>query len=469
MWDSARRHLREQLRLERGLPSLPGESVCGPIPLSATQMRMWHRELTTADGRFANNVAAPVVLLGVLDRPALEYAVERVVRRHNALRTAFEETPEGPRQRVRTVGGGGRITYEDLSGGSPEMVDRRLAATVTERFDLTAGVPFRVVVFRRRPDDHIMLVVGHHLVLDGRSLSVILVEVARCYTEYLDGGPVRDDRPIVQLDQFVRWQGDWMRSAAAVPYERYWRSVLADPAFRRFGAHPFRRPSADDHSGGRVVCRVSAEVAARVDGFAAAEGVSSISVYLAAYQAVMEGCLGQRYVVVGIPAVNRGRAELADMVGLLANVLPVAVVEPASRTLRSAVCLAERSVAAAYVHQAMPIEHMTPREMPLLDPAESPIDTFFAAYRQAVPEPVLMTGLELGPWPQLRAKDTETPVMMTVFIDDDGADVRLGYGEWALSESAAHDLLAVYTALMDAGTRRPDVTLASLLGTVGAP
>uniref|UniRef100_UPI0005623C5B condensation domain-containing protein n=1 Tax=Streptomyces violaceorubidus TaxID=284042 RepID=UPI0005623C5B len=149
------------------------------IPLSHAQQRLWFLqklEQTT----YLYNISTAVRLRGALDHLALRAALGDVTRRHESLRTVFTEDADGAYQVVLDPGEDTvRLAVERVT--AKELADRVTEATRYE-FDLREEPPLRVWVFETAADDHVLLLVMHHIAGDGWSLSPLARDLSTAYT-----------------------------------------------------------------------------------------------------------------------------------------------------------------------------------------------------------------------------------------------------------------------------------------------
>ncbi|MET8566440.1 amino acid adenylation domain-containing protein, partial [Streptomyces flaveolus] len=154
------------------------------VPLSFAQRRLWFLgELEGPSGTY--NIPLAVRLRGVLDRAALEAALHDVVARHEALRTVVTMVDGVPRQLVRPSA--------DVSLSLPLVcvTEESLAASVRELaarpFDIGMDLPLRADLLTVAPDDHVLVVVVHHIAADGWSLVPFAEDVSRAYVSRVAG------------------------------------------------------------------------------------------------------------------------------------------------------------------------------------------------------------------------------------------------------------------------------------------
>ena len=274
-------------------PRLPLTPAARPqtVPLSFGQQRMWFLNRLQGAGAVYNMPLA-LRLTGDLNVAALEAALGDVAARHESLRTIFPDTGGTPRQHILD-GPAGRpalvireVTGADLAG---------LLAQEAERgFDLRTDLPWRVVLLRLSPSEHVLMIVMHHVAGDGWSMGVLARDLGTAYAARATGqAPGWAPLP-VQYADYAIWQrevlgaGDDPDSPAAVQLG-YWRQALAGipeeipmPADRP-------RPAAASHRGGAVQVGVGAEVHAGLVEVARAGRATLFMVVQAALAVLLSG------------------------------------------------------------------------------------------------------------------------------------------------------------------------------------
>ncbi|MGI9207021.1 MAG: condensation domain-containing protein, partial [Rhodococcus sp. (in: high G+C Gram-positive bacteria)] len=138
------------------------------IPLSLAQQRMWF--LNRLDPESAvNNIPVAIRLSGSLDVDALQAAVSDVVARHESLRTVYPEIDGVGFQKV--LGADDAVVEVHVEDVAADDVLVRVTQVVTTGFDVTQQVPIRVRLLRVSPEEHILVVVVHHISGDGFSMA----------------------------------------------------------------------------------------------------------------------------------------------------------------------------------------------------------------------------------------------------------------------------------------------------------
>ncbi|MEU7450162.1 condensation domain-containing protein, partial [Streptomyces diastaticus] len=200
------------------------------IPLSSAQSRLWF--LHRLEGPSATyNIPMALRLSGRLDREALQAALADVVERHESLRTVFPETDGTPHQHILT-GTQAQPVLETRQTREEELADTILTVS-RHAFDLSAELPVRAWLFQLTPQEHVLVLVVHHIAGDGWSLSPLFRDLTNAYAARADGR-TPDWAPLpVQYADYTLWQnellGDHSDGDSLISRQlEYWRTTLAN-------------------------------------------------------------------------------------------------------------------------------------------------------------------------------------------------------------------------------------------------
>jgi hypothetical protein len=331
------------------------EPADGPPPRSALQdyFLRWMHE--TEPPRVVAAVPVALRVTDPIDPGALRRALRAVVRRHDALRTAFRRRsgeyrvevaadPEVPL--VTAVAPGVGLAARRHAAGL------LLAGYLGEPYDLSSPPLLRAMLVRLGPDDHVFGVAVHHLVYDGWSSGVLLRELARCYDAF------RRDRPSPLPATGPSSLDAYARAAAHWPANRvWWRDALAGVP-----AGPDRVPGwtdTDRFTARAQPLRVEPGLAARLRAVARAERASPYQALLAAWAAVLADWTGTDEVLVMSPVPGRTRPEDEGVIGCLVQSLLLRLDTSGRPPFPEAVRRARDTVLAAADHQFFPYEEFS--------------------------------------------------------------------------------------------------------------
>ncbi|MEU8878422.1 condensation domain-containing protein, partial [Streptomyces javensis] len=302
--------------VQQALTARPRPEV---LPLSYAQQRMWflNRLEGVGDGA-VYNLPLALRLSGELDRVALEAALGDVADRHESLRTVFPETDGEPRQHVLT-GEAGRpplIVVETAE----EHLREVLGGYAARGFDLSVDLPWRVRLLKTSPSEYVLLIVAHHIAVDGWSMGVLGRDIGVAYAARRTGrAPGWEPLP-VQYADYALWQrevlGDLEDPDSLVSGQLgYWREALAGVPEELVLPTDRPRPAVSSFHGGEVPIAITAETHARLTELAQRGGATMFMVMHAAISALLSRMGAGRDIPVGTAVAGRGDAALDGLVG----------------------------------------------------------------------------------------------------------------------------------------------------------
>ncbi|MGW5410376.1 amino acid adenylation domain-containing protein [Actinomadura geliboluensis] len=421
------------------------------IPLSFAQRRLWF--VDRFDGPSATyNGAFALRLTGELDTGALEAALRDVVERHEVLRTVIVEDGEGvPHQRVLPSG----ERPFDLPVAEVATEEERAAALhaeATATFDLAADVPIRARLVRGSPLDHTLVLVMHHIAVDGESFGPLFRDLLTAYAARREGGAPRWEPLPVQYADYTLWQRDVLgdetdpASLGARQLE-YWRQALAD--LPQPLALPTDRPrgKAMGHAGDMVRFSIDPGLLSSVEKLAA-RADATISMVMHSALAVLLHHLGcGDDVPIGAPIAGRTADELRDLVGFFVNTWVLRADLSGEPTFLELVRRVRDRSLAAYDNQEMPFERLVELLNPDRSTAYSPFFQVMLAWQPPVP-PMEFPGLDVRD-ERLETGTAKFDLFFDMLPDGaGGATCRLEYRTDLFDRDTAEDIAARFVRVL---------------------
>jgi amino acid adenylation domain-containing protein len=340
-------------------PLARGEAGAG-APLSFAQQRLWFME-QLEPGSAAYNIPAAVRLTGRLDAEALGRALSEVERRHEVLRTVFNEKGGEPRQVVREHDPF-TLALEDLSGlpaGEREAELRaRIASEAARPFDLARGPVWRASLLRLGEEEHVLLLTMHHIVSDGWSAGVLVREVSDLYEAYARG----EESPLpelpIQYADYARWQREWLRGEVLESQLSYWRERLAGaaPVLELPTDRP--RPAVQSFRGAHETFALAEETVEELRALARGERATLFMTLLAGFQTLLHRYTGQRDIVLGTDVAGRNATEVEKLIGFFVNQVVLRTDLGGNPTFRELLARVRETCLGAYAHQDVPFERL---------------------------------------------------------------------------------------------------------------
>ncbi|HEY5853267.1 MAG TPA: amino acid adenylation domain-containing protein [Aldersonia sp.] len=349
------------------------------VPLSAAQQRMWFLNRFDPDSP-AYNMPMAIRLTGDLDVAALHAAVRDVLDRHEVLRTVYPETavtspgaslaPMGAVQVVLTTAQAmPELVVESVA---PQQLERRVLEFAAEPFDVTAAVPLRGRLFEVGPDEHVLVMVLHHIAGDGWSFGPLARDVMIAYTARRAGAAPRWTPLPIQYADFALWQHELLGDdrdddSLAARQLAYWSQALAGLPEQLALPADRPRPAVQTHRGGRVPFAIDAATHAALTDLARAHDVSLFMLLHSAFAVLLARLSGTTDIAVGSPVAGRGDRALDDLVGMFVNTMVFRTeVDPAGGFDTLLAATRERDLR-AFAHADVPFERL----VEVLDPVRS--------------------------------------------------------------------------------------------------
>jgi thioesterase domain-containing protein len=290
-------------------------------PASLAQRRLWFlNELQAPTSAY--NVNIGLWLYGRLDLPALESSLQKIVDRHDTLRTTFALQGIELLQLVRpdydvSLCVTDFSQLEDPYPAAYEFAKREVA----EPFDLRRGPLFRAKVMRIRPEEHVLLCTMHHTITDAWSMQIFTRELVALYEAGTSGSEPQVPDLIIQYGDFADWQqqlfdGDYAQNQLA-----YWKRTLAGtPSLLRLPTD-HQRPTEQSLSGSSHTFPVPGEIVAGALSVAAQQKVTTFMLLLAAFKVLLARYSNQTDICVGVPVAGRTRVETEPLIGFFVDTL----------------------------------------------------------------------------------------------------------------------------------------------------
>ncbi|EPH46596.1 non-ribosomal peptide synthetase [Streptomyces aurantiacus] len=399
------------------------------IPLSFAQRRLWFVDRFEGPSPTYNGAFA-LRLTGELNVAALESALRDVIDRHEVLRTVIVEDDDGvPHQQVLPS------VHQPFDLPLVEVTPQERAAAVAEVatacFDLAADMPIRARLVRSAPQEHTLVLVAHHIAVDGESFGPLFRDLTLAYAARRQGSaPAWEPLP-VQYADYTLWQRDVLGDESdpdslAARQLAYWRETLADLAQPLAIPTDRPRPKAMSPRGDRVEFALDADLLRSVEKLAAQADTTTSMVMHSALAVLLHhlGCGDD--VPIGAPIAGRTDEELRDLVGFFVNTWVLRVDLSGNPTFQQLLERVRDKSLAAYDNQDMPFERLVELLNPDRSTAYNPFFQVMLSWQPPVPD------LEL-PGLAVKAEKLETSTAkFDLFFDllpnaSGGAQCRLEY------------------------------------------
>ncbi|UYU27154.1 non-ribosomal peptide synthetase DhbF [Bacillus subtilis] len=339
------------------------------IPLSFAQRRLWF--LYCLEGPSPTyNIPVTVRLSGELDQGLLKAALYDLVRRHESLRTIFPESQGTSYQHIL-----------DADRACPELhvteiaekeLSDRLAEAVRYSFDLAAEPAFRAELFVIGPDEYVLLLLVHHIVGDGWSLTPLTRDLGTAYAARCHGRSPEWAPLDVQYADYALWQQELLGNeddpnSLIAGQLAFWKETLKNLPDQLELPTDYSRPAEPSHDGDTIHFRIEPEFHKRLQELARANRVSLFMVLQSGLAALLTRLGAGTDIPIGSPIAGRNDDALGDLVGLFINTLVLRTDTSGDPSFRELLDRVREVNLAAYDNQDLPFERL----VEVLNPARS--------------------------------------------------------------------------------------------------
>jgi amino acid adenylation domain-containing protein len=371
------------------------------FPASFAQQRLWFLDQLEPETA-AYNLPRAFRIIGHLKPDVLTRAIRAMVQRHESLRTIFDAVDGRPRQIVL-----GEIEVQvplvDLSS-TPE--ERREAAALQiaseegkKPFDLTKGPLFRILLVRLKPDQHLLILVQHHIITDGWSISILFRELTKCYEAFATGRNPDLPELGVQYGEYAQWQTEHLSADLLAEEVRYWKEKLAGAQAILDFPTDRRRPSTHSWRGATEELIFPRSTLASIKALAQNQGTTLFMVSMAAFQAWLWRYTQQKSILVGTPAAGRGQVEIENLIGFFVNTLVFRADVDGELTFLQLLRQVREFSLEAYSHQDVPFEKLVEELVPQRSVNITPLFQAMFIFQNIPKQIFQIAGLEMEELP----------------------------------------------------------------------
>jgi amino acid adenylation domain-containing protein len=330
------------------------------FPLSYPQRMFWFLDKLEPDTP-AYNLPRAFRMEGQLDIDALEEAFRVLLRRHDVLRTCFAELDGELCQCVKDDVSIDLVSHDlSMLPASRREIETLAIASEEARkpFDLERPPLFRLTLVRMGPVKHVLILVMHHIITDGWSMSTLFREIARSYGQLVVGQQPQTIKLPLQYADFAHWQQEALTEEMLQGDVEYWREQLrGSPALLQLPSNR-PRPGIQSHHGSIDSITIDEPLTRRIKQMCAREGVTLYMGLLALFQALLKRYTGTDDIPVGSPVAGRNDPDLADLIGCFVNTLVMRGDLSGNPSFRELLQRTRAAVLKAFAHQVLPFDHL---------------------------------------------------------------------------------------------------------------
>jgi amino acid adenylation domain-containing protein len=388
------------------LPPITKADRTQPLPLSYAQQRLWFLEQMEGVSE-VYYMPFGMRLMGNLDRRAMGLALDRIVQRHEALRTTFVVIDGEPVQRIapaedshfllrdhdlrnNDLRDNALLQQADSEAGLRQLYEEEAHAS----FDLEAGPLIRGRLVRQKEDQYALLITMHHIISDGWSIGVLLNELSILYRAFVRGEADPLPELPVQYPDYAVWQRHWMQGKVLEQQAKYWKTALTGaPTLLELPAD-YARPADQKYAGAWYDVVLDDQLTARLKELSKQHGATLYMNLVAGWAALMGRLSGQQDVLIGSPVANRRQGDLEGLIGFFVNTLVLRTDLSNRPRVGELLERVKTQALGAQQHQDIPFEQVVETVQPERSLAHSPLFQVMFAWQNAPRGALDLVGLQ---------------------------------------------------------------------------
>ncbi|MFD3167089.1 condensation domain-containing protein [Herpetosiphon sp. NSE202] len=442
---------------------IPKADRSQPLPLSFAQQRLWFLHQLEPQNP-AYNMPFAVEISGQLDQAALIASFQRLVERHESLRTIVQ-ADEGKAYQVILPALKIAIPLIELNTLAEVAQQMALQSLIHELaqspFSLAEGPLLRVQLVQLGNEHHVVVVVMHHIVADGWSLGVLLRELASFYSAERQGIPADlADLPIQYAD-FAHWQRAYLQGEVWDRHVNYWRQQLASPRERLIAPLAKAQPNQTHNRSESYSQTLEASLLAALKQHCEQAGVTLFMLLLAAFHSVAHCYTKQTDLVIGTDMANRNRSETEGLIGFFVNQLVLRTTVSSDLSFGELLQRVRQTTLEAYDHQDLPFDRVVEAVNPERSATMAPFFDVKLVLQNTPATVIELPDVRLSAL-AIEADIAKFDLLINIVEINHRLSITWEYNSDCYEASAIEQLAASYAVVLEHVVAQPDSTLADL-------
>jgi len=268
------------------------------------------------------HAAAALRILSPVNVAALTAALNKLLVRHDSLRTTFTQLDSQLQCRVKSYDPAD-FKVIDATALSEDAVRGEVEAEYALPFDLEAGPLFRTRLFVQSPEQSILLLTLHHIIFDATSLWILQSELQTLYTAEINSETALLPAHSASFADFVEWQRELLSSEAGKEQAAYWDKALQGKPVPGELPWNFPRPQTGERNAASHCCAMDESLGLGLRQLSKRLAATPFATSLALFQLVVNRTSGQSDFVVGTTTNGRTQPQFENGIGYFVNVLPI--------------------------------------------------------------------------------------------------------------------------------------------------
>jgi amino acid adenylation domain-containing protein/non-ribosomal peptide synthase protein (TIGR01720 family) len=428
------------------LPPIEKAESVSRVPLSFGQERFWF--IDQLEGTVQYHSPQVLRLKGELNNEALDFALHQIIERHQILRTVIKTDELGERQVLKPVEDwnlnfvNGLIYQND-----EEALYKYVKYLVDEPFDLANDFVIRAHLISLGKNDHLLVVVIHHIASDAWSSVLIIKEFNEFYNAYDEKRKPEIELLKLQYADFAIWQRNYLQGELLQNKLNYWKHKLSDLVPLQLPTD-FLRPAVQRMRGAMIQGSLNQDITYKLNSLCKENNASMFMVLLSAFKVLLYRYSGQEDICIGIPVADRQQTEIENLVGYFVNSLSLRTEVKGDDTFKTLLERVKLGTLDALEHQDVPFEKVVEAVVKERDLSRSPLFQVMFALQNTPDIPELNFGELKVQVEKFEQSSAQFDFTFQVAQKPDGLKIYVEYSTDLYTESTIKRLIEHYEELL---------------------
>ncbi|MDR4186349.1 amino acid adenylation domain-containing protein, partial [Bacillus pseudomycoides] len=444
-------------------PIIPKRVHQEAIPLSFAQNRLWFFDQLEKESALYN-IPITLHLTGNLDIKVLEQSINEIIRRHEILRTTFDEVENKP---VQVINGFQKrsIPCSDLTEYRDEVKKLQMDILIREEackpFNLKQGPLFRVNLIKINPYEYVLMLNMHHIISDGWSTGIFTKELSKLYEDFSNRRSSSLPELPIQYADFAVWQSEWLQGEVLEKQLSYWKKQLNGdlPILNLPTDRP--RPARQTYKGAFIDFALSKDLAEKVRNLSQQEGATEFMTLLAVFKTLIYRYTGQEDILVGSPIANRNYEEIENLIGFFVNTLVIRTPINGSMKFRELLAKVREESLESYSHQDFPFEKLVEVVQPNRDMSTSPIFQVMFVLQNASMKNLEMSGIKIEQL-EIHSGTSKFDLTLSMIEEETILSGSIEYNTELFNQDTIEKMIEHFTLLLEGIVENPNQCLSEL-------
>ena len=424
------------------------------IPLSFSQERLWF--IHQMEGSLQYHIPAALRLRGELNKTALKSALAHILQRHEVLRTIFLEDEGHTHQVIRDPND---WQLEFIDGTQFSNDEKKMQEFVLQLirvpFNLSRDYMVRAYLIQVSEQEHLLVVVTHHIASDGWSASIIVKEVIELYSAYSENRqPILSPLPVQYADYAV-WQRNFLQGEVLNRKLDYWKQKLSGVVALQLPLD-YKRPPVWSSNGSSKSFSIDKHLSDQLLSLSQSQGTTLYMTLLSAFNVLLYKYSGQQDICIGSPIANRTQHEVESLIGFFVNTLALRTEVNGDASFTQLLHQVRATTMEAYEHQDVPFEKVVEVVVKERDLSRNPLFQVMFALQNTPDTPQLRLGnIDLS---TIKLPQTTTKFDLTFFLIETAQGIRgdMQFATDLYNEQTIIRMLDHYKLLLSSIVASPD-------------